>query len=60
MENIMAKNLTEMKHIKMQKKLKQPLYFKEYQTNPQGHRTPVFSTIAPKRSSLPGARKKVK
>jgi hypothetical protein len=56
----MAKTLTEMKHIKMQKKLKQPLYFKEYQTNPQGHRTPVFSTIAPKRSSLPGARKKVK
>ncbi len=48
-----------MKRIKMQKKLKQPLYFKGYQTNPQGKQTPVFSTAKPKRSSLPGARKKL-
>jgi hypothetical protein len=48
-----------MKQIKMQKKLKQPLYFKGYQTNPQGKKTPVFTTKEISYStSLPGARKK--
>lgn len=49
MENFMEKN----------KKLKQPLHLKGYQVNPQGHRTPVFSTVAPRQSSLSGARKKL-
>jgi hypothetical protein len=40
-----------------QMKLKQKLYFKEYQTSPQGKKTPVFTTIKPS-SSLPGARLK--
>ena len=43
----------------MQKKLKQPLYFKGYQTNPHGSKTPVFTTVKPKRSSLPGAKRKL-
>ena len=51
----------------MKKKLKQPLFLKGYETNPQGKRTPIFSTIEPavpfgqiisESSSLPGARKK--
>jgi hypothetical protein len=50
-----------MKRIKMQKKLKQKLYFKEYQTNPHGKQTPVFTTSEIYNSpSLPGARKKLK
>jgi len=50
-----------MKRNKMQKKLKQKLYFKEYQTNPQGKKTPIFTTSEIYNSpSLPGARKKLK
>ncbi len=41
------------------KKLKQPLNLKGYQVNPQGHRKPVFSTVAPRQASLSGARKKL-
>jgi len=53
----------------MTKKLKQPLFLKGYQTNPQGDRVPIFTTVEPvvpyeliasQSPSLPGARKKKK
>ena len=51
----------------MTKKLKQPLFLKGYETNPQGKRVPIYTTVEPtvpyhviEGSSLPGARKKVK
>tara|TARA_R100000654_G_scaffold782_3_gene3011 strand:- start:132 stop:275 length:144 start_codon:yes stop_codon:yes gene_type:complete len=47
-----------MKRIKMQKKLKQPLFFLKYLENPHGKKTPIFTTVKPS-SSLPNARKKV-
>jgi len=36
-----------MKRIKMQKKLKQPLFFLKYLENPQGKKTPIFTTVKP-------------
>lgn len=51
----------------MTKKLKQPLFLKGYETNPQGKRVPIYTTVEPvvpyhviEGSSLPGARKKTK
>ncbi len=53
----------------MTKKLKQPLFLKGYETNPQGKRVPIFTTVEPavpyemlppESPSLPGARLKKK
>ena len=53
----------------MKKKQKPPLFFKGYQTNPQGKETPIFTTVEPavpyevtpsESPSLPGARLKKK
>jgi hypothetical protein len=49
------------------KKQKQPLFLKGYETNPQGKRVPIYTTVEPvvpyhviEGASLPGARKKTK
>ena len=54
------------------KKQKQPLFLKGYETNPQGKRVPIYTTVEPvvpyhviegaslPGASLPGARKKTK
>ena len=60
----------------MTKSLKQELYLKGFETNPQGKQVPIYTTVEPppaikglgdedkielaRRSSLPGARKKKK
>ena len=51
----------------MTKRQKQPLFLKGYETNPQGKRVPIYTTVEPvvpyhviegASGSLPGARKK--
>ena len=42
-----------------QMKLKRKLYFKKYLINPQGKKTPVFTTIKPSSSLLFARKKKV-